>query len=174
MTAGARNLRNVVLLGLVFAYAEVGGASLLATSPPPPICEEVCSSSSACDETCYENQMEFENGNDITCYDYGVWDEEAVCCGDARCDEGEIVATCEEDCGTTYGSCGECNPFTQTGCTGDDVCMWDHCCLPEGNGPQPQYPTCFVVVCHDATDCCSDSICVHDGSWATGTCYPKQ
>jgi hypothetical protein len=30
--------------------------------------------------------MEFENGNDITCVEFGVWDVETTCCGDLICD----------------------------------------------------------------------------------------
>ena len=168
-----RQLRNGVLLVLAIAYAELSGVSLLAT---PPICEEVCTESTACEETCYENMMEFENGNDITCLDFGVYDEEAACCGDFLCDvsAGE-TAYCANDCGPLGPNyCNECSAIYQTGCNTGEVCTFDLCCLAEGQppGPAPPPPACFIVACTKNTSCCPGEYCLIDDNWQSGTCYP--
>jgi hypothetical protein len=42
--------------------------------------------------------MEFENGNSISCLDYGVFDSEQACCGDGQCNNGEDTGSCYADC----------------------------------------------------------------------------
>ena len=93
-----RNVRYLVVVIAAFVYFH-GGLDL-AAAPPPPICSDVCDSSTACDETCYESQMEFENGNDITCLEYGVYDEDQFCCGDGLCnlEASESCSACQDDC----------------------------------------------------------------------------
>ncbi len=65
----------------------------------PDDCAEICPSSD-CNTRCYENEMEFQNGNTISCRDYGVYDTSQMCCGDGVCSEetGETLGTCYADC----------------------------------------------------------------------------
>ena len=65
----------------------------------PDDCAEICPSSD-CNTQCYENAMEFENGNMISCRTYGVYDTSQMCCGDSVCDgaTGETPETCYSDC----------------------------------------------------------------------------
>ena len=63
-----------LLLMAAFMLADDQGR--LSASYVPPICEEVCSTSTECSEVCYLNLMEYENGNDITCLEYGTYDIE--------------------------------------------------------------------------------------------------
>jgi|CXWK01.1.fsa_nt_gi hypothetical protein len=166
--------RYLAFLAIVYFGAEVGGVSLAASTPP--ICEEVCSESTACEESCYENMMEFENGNDITCLDYGVYDTEATCCGDSVCEatRGEM-GYCNFDCGPIVEGCGECDPYAQTGCGNDEVCTNDECCLAQNNPPPPPAPQCFIVACSQYVPCCANFYCLIDPGWSlgTGTCYPE-
>ena len=65
----------------------------------PDDCAEICPSSD-CNTQCYENEMEFINGNMVSCRDYGVYDTDQMCCGDSVCDgeTGETLETCSADC----------------------------------------------------------------------------
>lgn len=65
----------------------------------PDDCAEICPSSD-CNTQCYENEMEFINGNMISCRDYGVYDTSQMCCGDSVCsaETGETLETCSADC----------------------------------------------------------------------------
>ena len=68
-----------------------------------PICEEVCTENAECGTLCYENMMEFGNGNDINCYEYGTYDWDLFCCYDGLC---RILA--EENCSSCPADCGAC------------------------------------------------------------------
>jgi len=94
------SFRHLLFLTLATILVETGGTRLLAN---PPICDETCSSATACDQQCYVNMIEFENGNAITCLDYGVYDADSFCCGDFVCNP-----TVAEDCGTCSSDCGGC------------------------------------------------------------------
>ena len=86
-----------LLLMAAFMLADDQGR--LSASYVPPICEEVCSTSTECSEVCYLNLMEYENGNDITCLEYGTYDIE-TCCGDGFCANSgtEDGDACAQDC----------------------------------------------------------------------------
>ena len=123
--------KSVVRLLLTVAAAlfcfRFNFVSIAAAPPPPPICSEMCSTS-GCDETCYLNLMEFENGNDITCLEYGSWDG-GVCCGDGICDGGAEFGSCTGDCPTpTGGNCNECSIQDQD-CGGLALCVQGNCCV---------------------------------------------
>lgn len=172
-----RNVRYLVVVIAAFVYFDGGRA--LSAAPPPPICSEVCDSSTACDETCYENMMEFENGNDITCLEYGVYDTSVACCGDGACVEGEEPCTCNDDCGTC--SSGSCNPVTQTGCQPGQKCNMLGVCkdVPNcedgacDNGTKPSPPECWDAFCESDDDCCGDNICLTPDPGQTGFCVPN-
>jgi hypothetical protein len=132
-----RNLRYLIAVVAAFVYFDGGRG--LAAAPPPPICSEVCDSSTHCEETCYENMMEFENGNDITCLDYGSCDPGAQpeVCGNYFCGDGETYSNCPADCDLNIGSGPTCDNSTcETGedskncnedCVDQDECG-DHVC----------------------------------------------
>jgi hypothetical protein len=63
-------------------------------------CDEYCPTA-GCSDTCFVDQMEFDNGNRISCLDYGVFDTSQFCCGDGLCngDAGEDSGSCSADCG---------------------------------------------------------------------------
>ena len=173
-----RNVRYLVVVIAAFVYFD--GGRDLAAAPPPPICSDVCDSSTACDEICYENMMEFENGNDINCLEYGVYDQDQFCCGDSLCnlEANESCDACQDDCGTCCpdpdiecgnGQCevGEecsscsfdCGPCADAGgsCNNNDEC--------DDNEPK-ECDDCLKtnVFCEDDTDCdtLDDHICVDD------------
>ena len=94
------NVRHLLFLILAMVVLHVDSAPLSAKAP---ICDETCNSSSDCTQECYINMIEFENGNSITCLDYGVYDYSSFCCGDYVCN-----LTAEETCGTCSNDCGSC------------------------------------------------------------------
>lgn len=94
MTASWTRLRTVLLIVAVIVSVRDYRATLHAS---PDLCGDVCSSSD-CATECYENEMEFENGNSISCLDYGVYDPGQACCGDGQCNNGEDTGTCYADC----------------------------------------------------------------------------
>lgn len=90
-----KTLRAVLVLVIaVIVSIRDYGATLYASYD---LCSDVCSSSS-CATECYENEMEFENGNSISCLDYGVYDTGQACCGDGNCNNGEDTGSCYADC----------------------------------------------------------------------------
>lgn len=159
-------LRYLAFLGVVVAVVEFTGRDLFA-SPPPPICSEMCGSSS-CEETCYVDMMEFGNGNDITCLEYGSWDG-SPCCGDGVCegDEGgneEMTGPCAADCPGPIVTCGECSVETQN-CGGGAVCVRGGCCVTPCDGSEcgEHERTCEASAqCYDTGDCCDDEVCLRN------------
>jgi hypothetical protein len=108
-------------------------ATDLAASPPPPICDEVCDSETTCTDECYIDLMEYENGDSISCYEYGVY--ALPCCGDRLCDigSGEDMGVCDEDCGpscTETNNCPDCDPVAQTGWSAGEMCSYLGHCVP--------------------------------------------
>lgn len=160
MTTSMTRFAQMTTAIAAFVYLH-GGVASLSAMPPPPICEEVCSSSTTCSETCYLNMMEFENGNDITCLEYGVYDTSTFCCGDAVCTASadETLYTCAYDCGV----CGDgyCDPFeTCSNCATDcETCLGAPSCTPE----DPADPTCGSMLCNSQGSCCSGyHVCTPD------------
>ena len=66
-------IKLAVTLAAVLFCVQHGVVHLAAAQQDVPICDEVCSSST-CHDGCYVNMMEFENGNYISCLQYGAWD----------------------------------------------------------------------------------------------------
>ena len=160
-------------LGFLLAVVLFIGAPKVLASPHT--CDEVCSSSVACEEECYINEMEYQNGNATTCLAYGVYDTSAVCCGDLKCEEDE-AGYCEVDCGGT-GGCypAECNPSTRTGCSSGQVCNSQACCVdaPAGWGDPPKDPACYEDYCDDSHDCCGGDHCyIAYPGYFLGVCVP--
>lgn len=165
-------VRGMILLLAGFLVAD--GNALLAGGLPPPICSEVCNGSPSCGETCYIDMMEFENGNDITCGDYGV-----SCCGDSYCETEGEQNSCEEDCGSmppNPTTCGTCNPVTQAGCSTGYLCGPDCECHDIDGPPEPSPPpACFVPVCTQwGNECCAGNFCYTEQGWGSGVCIPTQ
>ncbi len=94
-------LRGALLVAGAFVVVDRG--PVLVAASDVPICDEVCTGSTECGTLCYENMMEFENGNDITCYEYDVYDPDQFCCLDRVCNLGA-----EESCGNCTADCGTC------------------------------------------------------------------
>lgn len=134
-----RTLRLVTyttFLGVVWAYGATGGARVFADSGTWFLCENVCGETTACDESCYENMMEHENGNDITCLEWGDWDYSQTCCGDYVCN-----LSADESCANCVNDCGLCLvPPTceEDGCQQGENCM--NC--PADCGPCGTSETC--------------------------------
>lgn len=169
LITGMRSLRYLLFLLLAWAATDAG-AGRLSAGVVPPICEEVCSSSTVCEELCYENMMEFENGNDITCRQFGVYDTSISCCGDTVCDTAyEMDPLCAADCGPDNQGCQECNPVTQSGCDTGEVCTARSCCKAFGNvrtGP----PVCTDLYCDEDSDCCPGNYCYNVPGLNDGVC----
>lgn len=159
-----QHVQYFAVLLVVWAWGTFGPAGRAAEATWF-LCENVCSSSTACEETCYENMMEHENGNDITCLEWGVYDESEPCCGDFVCEAPEEVpgeaGYCGADCGPGPGggSCGECSPSAQTGCGSNQVCNLAGCCIAIGNY-WPPAPLCYDDYCETNADCCSGNVCL--------------
>jgi hypothetical protein len=183
----------LVLTTLVLLAGDPEG--LFARSMAVPICEEVCTGSTECNTECYENMMEFENGNDITCYEYGTYDDDQFCCLDDVCN-----VAAEESCGNCVADCGPClsTPTCgQFGCeqgencescpqdcgacgTSGGSCDYDDRC--EDDEDEYCQDCQFTGFCEDEEDCpdfqgdsykyvCVDDRCVlEDLPWVTNTC----
>lgn len=176
-------VRGACFLAILFAIGEGGSVSLWA-SPPPPICSEVCSESTECSETCYIDMIEFGNGNDISCLDYGVYDGSVPCCGDDVCLQGPDgeECNCAADCGTCEPDPPECDPEEQN-CPAGQLCnMLGYCyVVPVCEGSEcPQKPNppnyCIESTCVDNSQCCSQSICLNPdptNPQSIGWCVPN-
>lgn len=154
-------VRHGLFLVAVGLFLQMHGIGVLARTSI--LCEEVCTESSACDEMCYENMMEYENGNDISCLDYGVYDDDEICCGDRVCDvdpeaDSGMGGFCPADCGPGPVGCGECSPSAQTGCESGEICNAQHCCYVPGTATPPE-PVCWDLYCQNDADCCSGNHC---------------
>lgn len=194
MTRFVRNARYLFLLTVGFVLSDPSTEPLFAGAPPPPICEEVCDSQSPCDEVCYLNLMEFENGNDTNCLEFGVFDQDGYCCGDGTCNVsgGEACGNCSDDCGTclspepTCGGSGcqqgeNCNNCAQDcgSCGSSGSCDGDGSCE---SGEDKSCSDCMTAgYCRSDSDCpdvpegndytCVDDRCVlRDLPIVTQTC----
>lgn len=172
------NRTRFLFLAVVACWVGLHSTGLSA-SPPPPLCDEVCSSETTCTDECYVDLMEFENGNSISCYEYGVY--ALPCCGDSRCDLGSEteMGSCDEDCGSvcTPPNCPDCNPISQTGCSTGEMCNRDGECVPvpfcDGSGcdDPPVPPECYEDFCNYDWDCCSGNFCAGNvGGFSMGVC----
>lgn len=96
MRVTIKRLRMVLLIAAVTVSLGDLRRTLYAF---PDDCADICPSSD-CNTQCYENEMEFQNGNAISCRDYGVYDTSQMCCGDSVCsaETGETLETCYGDC----------------------------------------------------------------------------
>lgn len=151
----------------------------------PEQCDQICGPEVECDEPClYIPEPPFE-AFESTCGEYEGGGSQGYClgeCGDGYCNgyAGEEYGECEDDCGycgdgicqrptEAAGSgycatdCGpntpdenECNPTTDSGCSGGDSCNAQAACVPpeepcSGGGSHGH--------CHNNSDCCEDSYC---------------
>jgi hypothetical protein len=180
MRGALTEVRYVLLLTTAFLSIEGSGSTVLAGFSPD-ICEEYCDTSTACEDECYIDMMEFENGNAITCLEYGVYDTSAACCGDGLCVEGEEPCNCDDDCGVCAELFPECNPITQTGCSSGQKCNTLGYCkdvpnCSEGycdNGTKPTPPECFDNLCDEHSDCCPENVCQVPRPSDPGWCVPR-
>lgn len=174
MSRTSLNVRRLFLMAGTILCLHARGIDVLAAAPPPPpICETTCASSSACDTECYENLMEYENGNAITCLEFGVYDESGFCCGDDFCNNDlEDGDSCASDCslGLTSSAPPSC---------GNNVCDVgeSHRNCP---GDCPRYNNCGDGICDGpgvggesynncALDCTYSDFCI-PGNEETWSC----
>jgi hypothetical protein len=147
------------------------GVVSLQAAPPVPICDEVCSSS-GCDGTCYVNMMEFENGNDISCLQYGAWDG-SICCGDGICDGESEFGSCNADCPPPPEACGECSIEAQD-CADGKLCVTGGCCVagcgPDDCGGDDRSCEGGATTCNGDNDCCPDEFCLSVQCFQNTTC----
>jgi hypothetical protein len=141
----------------------------------PPICDEYCTQSTACEDRCYVNMMEYENGNSISCYQYGVYDTSVACCGNGVCEQGDgdhEMNSCASDCPQTY-TCGDCDINAQD-CGGELVCIQGGCCVTgcdgEDCGEKDRSCEGGASACASDNDCCPDEFCL---SVTCLNCYPE-
>lgn len=140
----------------------------------PDDCNNVCSESGSCTDTCYASEVDFDNDNRVSCYTFGVYG--LPCCGDGECTSGEDASTCFSDCHCGDGICnaGEtgatCSQDCSAGGGSEGKC---------GNGTCDEGETCESCTgdCHTEADCgyCGDGSCAGDedggaGSLNTGHC----
>jgi hypothetical protein len=136
----------------------------------PRQCSGICTSSRDCNTVCYMTSLDFENGTQSTCLDYGVYDTgacpnppfvagdgspgsgEGATCGNDQCDSGESCEDCPRDC--YDDSCGFC---------GDSFCAADEY-GGAGSGYEPQ--------CSPGQGWCS--YCPEDcGECQPQSCWPQ-
>jgi hypothetical protein len=95
-------------------------------APYPEDCNDVCSETGSCTDTCYATDMDFINDIRTSCLTWGVY--ALPCCDDGLCSQGEDASSCFDDChcgdltcnaGEGAGSCpvdcGE-NPVVDIDC----------------------------------------------------------
>jgi hypothetical protein len=163
--------RGIMVLALTMAFFYQHGVSLRAHPGPWPQCSSVCGAAD-CTDGCYVDGIAFENGDRITCLDYGTWDTSESCCGDGYCDmssgANNECGNCSADCGSGCGgTTSPCNPTSQTGCSSGYVCAPNGVCL--------QVPNCTGGTCNNGTVTsppCEDSYCGNGGTCCSGdVCY---
>jgi hypothetical protein len=137
----------------------------------PRNCAHRCTSTAQCDELCYGSQLDFFNGIEMTCLDFGICDPETcgqACtpgngepgsgeggtCGDSQCNANEDCDSCPNDCAASEEVCGICGDWQ---CTANEY-------GGAGSGFPPQ--------CHASATWCS--YCGQDcGECSAGYCWPE-
>jgi hypothetical protein len=140
----------------------------------PEDCNNVCSESGSCTDTCYASQVDFDNDNRISCYTFGVYG--LPCCGDGECTSGEDASSCFSDCHCGDGLCnaGETTVTCPADCaTEPPDCTGDCLGNDESCSDCPQDCSTEVSVC----GYCGDGTCQADetggaGSTHDGQCHP--
>ena len=157
-------LRCALFVLTAFGWLVSGSAGVGAVTWPE--CDQVCSTAS-CEDTCYVDQVAFDNGNAISCMSYGVYDFDQECCGDGLCqvDAGESHSNCSIDCGPVGHACNN-----------DDVCDLGENCVNCPSETCGMSPSCNLNgVCESGEDkycddckvngfCTRDSDCDSQGS----------
>lgn len=173
MNASKLRALGVILGCIVFFYSN-GQGTVFAL---PPICSDVCTTSTDCTDQCYIDMMEFDNGNAITCLQFGTFDSN-LCCGDGYCaSDYEDAGSCPSDCDlgiTSPPTCGDfqCDPGESkrncpTDCTSPETCGDSRCDTNETAGNCPADCT-YADYCNGgAFNCpgwqtCRSSRCVYD------------
>lgn len=156
-------------------------------------CDTSCDSSN-CNDTCFVDEIAFENGDSISCYDYGTWDTSQSCCGDGICDmsldgngdptDNNEFGNCYADCHDEPGDPLQCNPQTQEGCSSGQACAPNWTCVnipnytgspTTGNNGNQVNPTCTENYCDGLHQCCSGDACYYPiaGWGGSGICVPQ-
>lgn len=187
-------IRNLLFLVAVGLFLQANGFMTSARAVSI-LCEEVCTESTPCNDPCYENMMEFENGNAIDCFTYDVYDHDAYCCGDNTCvlDNEENCWSCPYDCGACLSPGPDCGangcevgencqncPSDCGTCGASSSCDYDSKCE---DGEDENCQDCqFTGFCEDNEDCpdfqgsefryvCMDDRCIlEDLPLVTNTC----
>lgn len=189
-----RDLRNFGLLVSIalLIHARAAG-SLRAQIPMWNECDVTCSSAN-CNDSCFVDELAFENGDSISCYDYGTYDTSQSCCGDGICNmsldengnptDNNEFGNCYTDCHNEPGDPLECDAQTQEGCETGQVCgpNWRCVNIPnytgdpvKGNNGNQVNPTCTENYCDGLHQCCSGDVCYnpYPGWGPTGICVPQ-
>jgi hypothetical protein len=130
------NRRLFFIAMLAVWWMRSGGVSAR-PAPYPDDCNDVCSESAACTDTCYATELDFINDTRISCYTWGVYGP--PCCGDGSCTEGEDPWSCFDDCHCGDGTCNagensancpvDChvNPVVEYDCTAAAAACGSQC-----------------------------------------------
>jgi hypothetical protein len=174
-----RRLALLVALTMALLHARVlhAGSGTLWRE-----CDTACPTSN-CTDSCFVDGIAFEDGDSITCLDYGTYDTSQTCCGDSFCDvaDGENCTNCLEDC---PGPCstGDCEPWRQTDCPTGQACASNGVCVSIPNcdsggcnNDNVKTPTCLDAYCNNGHDsCCPGDVCE---GWTyyipVGICVPQ-
>jgi hypothetical protein len=187
-----RDLRRfALLLSLALMFHARAFAGLSAHSALWPECDTSCDSSS-CTDSCYADEIAFENGDSISCLDWGSWDASQSCCGDGICDmsldgngdpsDNNEFGNCYADCHNEPGDPLDCNPNTQEGCSSGQACAPNWVCvnIPDysggsGNNGHMVDPSCTTNYCDAQTHCCAGDACyLPIAGWGgSGICVPQ-
>jgi hypothetical protein len=156
--------RGFAFLVLVTLYTFGRGTHVSASSTGMwPECDNVCGDSTQCNTTCFDNPIEFENGNATNCYldGYG-YDTAQYCCGDGLCDRanGELTL-CPDDCNVNICVSSGCSPASL--CGGSQTCDANGCCFNQCVDSHCGSDTrsCGITgsSCESDSGCCSTEAC---------------
>lgn len=196
----SKTVQRAVVVGAAAIFMYFGGSSKVLADPP--ICEEVCTSSTDCTDECYVDMMEFENGHSISCLEYGTFDAD-TCCGDGFCatdyeDAGSCAADCDLNvpatptCGDSSCDTGESHRNCPTDCPRFNSCGDGICDGPDTIGPGETANNCpedclYADFCEltsptgwqcDGYYTCRGGRCTYDPGvstcWSDGSCAVGQ
>jgi hypothetical protein len=122
-------------------------------------CDNVCGDSTQCNTSCFDNPIQFENGNPTTCLLDGYpYDTTQACCGDGLCDRSnDEQNVCPADCTVNICVSSGCSP--ESLCGDSEACDADGCCFNQCSGSScgADSRSCGLTgsSCESDNDCCA-------------------
>ena len=158
----------MAVLALVCLYifgrdARISAASTIMWNE----CDNVCSDSTQCNTTCYDNPIQFEDGNPTTCLLDGYpYDTSQVTAAAMASATGRITSRrgCPDDCAVNICVSTGCSP--ESPCGDSEACDAEGCCFNQcvGSSCGGTSRSCGFTgdSCESDVDCCSNEACQGD------------